>query len=317
MNLPLFSIVLPAYNAEKYIGSTIESILQQTVDDWELIIVNDGSTDFTYQVCQEYSSKDTRIRVISKPNGGVSSARNRGIKEACGKYITFIDADDLPHANYLESLKVSMGEAHMAIFPYLAVDSTEKVRPLDVSSKVKFERFGLCDGYIILSQKGILHPPTAKCYLNRIIKDNKLSFDNSIAMGEDLLFNLSYLEFCETISIGQNPIYNYITSNSVLSKTIRTDYADLQIMFYNKREEFCQRHNIDYSLKPYRYSILYDAYSSIAKAKNISNKEKHDALNRISYSELVKEYLETSVSFGLKECIFRLLLRFPILNKLF
>ncbi len=101
---PLVSIVVPAYNAEDTLKNTVEDILSQTFNDFELILVNDGSTDKTEIICREYSDKDNRIVVLSQKNGGLSNARNNGTKIAKGQYITYIDADDRVESYYLEYL---------------------------------------------------------------------------------------------------------------------------------------------------------------------------------------------------------------------
>lgn len=97
---PLFSVVIPAYNAGKFIIFTIESVLRQTVQDFEIVVVNDGSTDDTLEVLQGIS--DPRLRIVTQDNGGECAARNRGIKEACGQYIALLDADDAWRPNHLE-----------------------------------------------------------------------------------------------------------------------------------------------------------------------------------------------------------------------
>ena len=94
MNRPKISVIVPVYNAEKYLYNCINSILTQTFTDFELLLINDGSKDKSGEICEEYVAKDSRIRVFHKENGGVSSARNLGLREALGEYVVFIDADD-------------------------------------------------------------------------------------------------------------------------------------------------------------------------------------------------------------------------------
>lgn len=94
MNRPVLSIITPVYNVEAWLPACIESVLSQSFQDWELILVNDGSSDRSGEICDEYSARDSRIRVIHKINGGVNTARNTGIQASKGEYITFIDADD-------------------------------------------------------------------------------------------------------------------------------------------------------------------------------------------------------------------------------
>ena len=102
--MPVFSVIIPVYKVEKYISRCIESVLKQSFSDFELLLVNDGSPDKSGIICDEYAKKDQRIKVFHKENGGVSSARNIGIKNACGKYIVFIDSDDEVERNYLECM---------------------------------------------------------------------------------------------------------------------------------------------------------------------------------------------------------------------
>lgn len=103
-NIPLVSIIVPVYNIEKYISKCIESVLSQTFKDWELILVDDGSTDNSGKICDEYALKDNRIKVIHKENEGVTATRDKGVKEAQGEFLFFIDGDDYITDNALELL---------------------------------------------------------------------------------------------------------------------------------------------------------------------------------------------------------------------
>ena len=100
----MVSVILPAYNAEKYIADSIKSVISQSFTDWELLIVDDGSTDSTPRLCDGFASSDPRIRVFHRHNAGVSAARNFGLDSAQGEYITFLDADDILHPEFLSSL---------------------------------------------------------------------------------------------------------------------------------------------------------------------------------------------------------------------
>ena len=100
--LETISIIIPIYDVESYLRKCLDSIIEQSFPYFELLLINDGSTDASAQICQEYVEKDDRIRYFEKENGGVSSARNFGIKHSRGEYITFIDSDDWVEPNYLE-----------------------------------------------------------------------------------------------------------------------------------------------------------------------------------------------------------------------
>jgi len=106
MNLPVFSLIIPIYKVEKYLDKCVQSIINQTYSNIEVILVDDGSPDNCPWMCEEYEKKDTRIKVIHKKNGGLSDARNKGMSLATGKYIIFVDADD-----------------------YIALDTCEKLLP--------------------------------------------------------------------------------------------------------------------------------------------------------------------------------------------
>ena len=99
----MISIIIPVYNAEHYLRQCIESVIAQTFEDWEAILVNDGSKDGSLAICQEYAAKDKRIKVIDKSNGGPSSARNRGLNEAKGEFVYFMDADDWVETKFLDN----------------------------------------------------------------------------------------------------------------------------------------------------------------------------------------------------------------------
>ncbi|MCT4587344.1 MAG: glycosyltransferase family 2 protein [Carboxylicivirga sp.] len=99
--MPFFSVIIPMYNSEQYIGNTLQSVLNQEYDDFEVIVIDDGSTDNGSKVVESFNDK--RIKLVSKVNGGVSSARNRGIKEANGRYIAFLDSDDIWYPNHLKA----------------------------------------------------------------------------------------------------------------------------------------------------------------------------------------------------------------------
>ena len=311
MSQPLVSIIIPAYNAGKYIARTIEGVMRQTIADWELIIVDDGSKDDTPGICDTFASKDSRIRVVHKSNGGVSAARNTGLDEAQGRYITFLDADDFFVPQYLEALTHSIGRAEMSAFPYKEVCSDGELPSAFEEFEPTSEQYTLQEGYILLVKKNLLHSPYCKLFVNEIVTKNVIRFEESVAMGEDLLFNLAYLENVKTLAIGNQKVYYYIRENSQLSRDIRADYAELQIRFYQDKAAFCERHHINYSAAADRFGILYDAFASVAKSQSISKKNKLHSLKNIQDSKMVKDYLQQNSPQSAKEFLFRLMLRAP------
>ncbi len=179
--MPLFSIIVPIYNTEKYLSRCIESILEQTFTDFELILVDDGSTDSSYSICQNYAKDDSRIKVIHKENGGVSSARNIGLEYAKGVYLWFVDSDDYikPTALVDLSVKVLNESSDLVIFN-TTIEGNYKIDGFDAFFETYYFKYVL--GFA----------PWNKLYLREIIEQNNLKFDEEETIGEDLLFNVGY-----------------------------------------------------------------------------------------------------------------------------
>ena len=135
--MPILSIIVPAYNAEKFLEGTVSSILEQTFKEFELILINDGSTDASGLFCDEYAIKDTRIKVFHTENGGVSSARNVGLQNAKGEWICFVDSDDFLQLNFLEVFNKVMDENNESDFNLQGI----KKISADFISEINFKDF--------------------------------------------------------------------------------------------------------------------------------------------------------------------------------
>lgn len=213
------SVVIPIYNAESSLDRCIQSIVSQTYTNIELILVNDGSTDNSLGICNNYATTDPRIVVISQKNSGVSSARNRGIETARNEWITFIDADDYIDNKYIESLaqcanhtnhntliiqghkKISKGElADKVVFPNILLQGTELQ---SVFEKHKIIEYG---------------QPWAKLYNRNLLIEKNIRFNKQISYSEDMLFMLEYILHCNSIKYIEGAYYNYIVDTSILSQ---------------------------------------------------------------------------------------------------
>lgn len=239
----MISIIVPVFNSEKYLEKCISSVLKQTVTDWELILVDDGSTDDSSKLCYKFSQKDSRIRVIHKMNAGVSSARNRGLDEAVGEYIMFIDADDWIDENLCGDLLTAMHQkdnCDLVVGGYTCMKLKEKKKisvdkPLFLSMENNFK-----DYFIKLYKKPLLNTPGSKLYRRSLV--DKERFDTSVKMGEDLLFNFGYLSKCRQIAIVTTVGYMYNQMNNTsATKTFRE--SDLQdvILYCKEGIEFSKR----------------------------------------------------------------------------
>lgn len=194
---PKISIIVPVYNTEQYLCRCIDSVMAQTYTDFELLIIDDGSTDSSGTICDEYAAQDTRVRVFHKENGGVSSARNVGLDNARGEWITFVDSDDYIEENFLKSFEGNLDAD-------LVVGNTVLITfPTGKRTKHHCIPFGcyMDLGHFFSSylSESILRVPWGKLYRTRRLSD--LRFNESVQIGEDMLFNLQYFQKLLTILV--------------------------------------------------------------------------------------------------------------------
>ena len=200
------SVIVPVYNTEQYLPRCIDSILAQTFTDFELILVNDGSTDNSGMICNEYAKKDSRIIVIHKENGGVSSARNLGIDNAKGKYITFVDSDDYILSQYLDNIYTCLikVKADLIFTSYTDIINEEKS-----IVKINYD-FNCLEDYVsFFIINGNFTAPWGKFFSRKIINENSLYFPYNIHRGEDTIFVYNYLLHCKKIYFIADYNYNY------------------------------------------------------------------------------------------------------------
>lgn len=206
------SIIIPVYNNEKYLRPTLQSVLAQTYPDFEVLVVDDGSTDGSLAICQEFAQKDDRLRVIHKENGGVSSARNRGIEEAAGQYIAFVDGDDcIDPEMYTTMITILQDtgadlvdcrvikETQYMPLPYEQGDVEVSGHPLEYLSK---------KGYFIDSSLN-------KVYRRDFIGHTR--FDENISYSEDKLFVTELIFKAKKMALVSNVFYHYIQHGDSLS----------------------------------------------------------------------------------------------------
>lgn len=191
----VFSIIVPVFNRRKYIRRCLDSIMKQSFQDFELIIVDDGSDDGTAKICDEYGQKYTNIRVHHQINGGVSKARNAGLKMAIGKYVLFVDSDDYLPINYLLHL-FSAYEKYGTKFCYFTSFKVHTVNGVKYYQYRKGMGHSVVkkNDFIRLMDKGLFNSVVNKTYEMSIIKKYKIQFPEHIDLGEDLIFNLRYLD---------------------------------------------------------------------------------------------------------------------------
>lgn len=257
----LISIIVPIYNGEKSLHISIESILAQTLPDWELLLVDDGSTDGSGVICDEWVARDSRIRVIHKPNGGVSSARNAGMAVATGIYITFCDSDDYLEPDYLELLLRTAREnpdcGHIwCCFQTVTGYHGENAVP-NYSSDEPLRRYTLRE-YMTLHELWLDTGPCNKLYRMDVIRRAGLRFPEDISLGEDWLFNLAYIDASENdaFAVVTKPLYNYVRGNQEsLDSKYRSDLLDI----YRRLNAACQSYLQRWDVSPDQWDKFYNS----------------------------------------------------------
>lgn len=247
----MITVIIPAFNAEKTISQTLESILAQTYQKLEIIIIDDGSTDNTFNICQEYKISDKRIKVINQSNSGPSAARNLGIELSSGEYISFVDSDDILPKNGLEYLVSSFktnNEIDIVIGSYyknktLIHIPSKKVNNVEIISDLVLSNYIM--GYLC-----------NKLYKSSIIKKNNLRLDESLNYAEDLVFNLEYLLHCFFgMYINENVYYYNYHSNS-LSTSFNKNAISTQLLSYRKAIKILKKENFNNEILN-RYEEVY------------------------------------------------------------
>ena len=244
---PEISIIVPVYQAAATIQLCINSILNQTFTDWELLLIDDGSDDDSLFQCQQMADDDERIRVFAQKHQGVSAARNFGLSNMKGQYVCFIDADDIVESDYLESL-YQYKDFDMVICGYY-VDKTktngelikrEVFLPKDVELKNLNERTSL----IPLFMQGMIHINCNKLLHSNIIKKRKLLY-SPIPINEDYVFMTQYLFFCNSLKTVGAPLYHWVQREGKQSGVsaapsnllqIYNDAHDLTASFFGNKE---------------------------------------------------------------------------------
>ncbi|MCX8966990.1 glycosyltransferase [Erwinia psidii] len=307
----LFSLIVPVYNAAQYLETCIDSILLQSENNYEIIIVDDGSTDNSLVILDKYKN-DERVNVLSKENGGVSSARNYGLNVAKGDYISFVDADDflpeetlatwrsLMQNNISMAVGQSEGYTHDGIrIPNLTSSENSKIlNCADAINDILYfnPKYGVCD----------------KIFRADIINSNSLRFDEKIANFEDLLFVIHYLNLAENrkVVFSDKIIYNYRYSlNSATRTTLKEKHFSFTISFIEIRKYLSPE-----NIKFYYHIFLKITASYISRAMNTQGFSRPFLDEYISlYRVIFRKYFSTGLIFKASTGYLALFYFFPVL----
>lgn len=256
------SIIVPVYNTGDVLLKCVESILMQTYQYWELIIVDDGSQKYTSELCDVCAAKDKRIHVIHKNNEGVSATRNRGLNEVKGEWILFVDADDYVSECYIEKL-IESSDADLVLCGFRSSCGLD-VKPEDNY----WEGKSLNDGVnYLVKDKYLLFTPWCKLFKTSIIKDNDIRFDTSLRLSEDTVFCYQYLNHVNSARTIHYDGYYYDgiwgggkKYNLTLDEVLLLEKAQVTSIININKRFHC---DIDYKYKGYRYSQIQDWYKRL------------------------------------------------------
>ena len=265
----LISIIIPVYNSEKYLKKCLDSILRQTYTNIEIILVDDGSTDNSRIVCLDYMKMDKRIKYIKKKNGGVSSARNVGLKELTGKYVLFIDSDD-----YIDETMVK--KLYDSLTLYDSDMSMCNIYKVDEQGKVFFKTFN-SDKELITGKEcmyNIFNYENAYCYpINKLfnvsfLQKNNIKFDEKLHFMEDFYFVCEVIEKTKKITNNSECLYFYVHRKG---SATHSKFNEKWLSRYDIQKEIIDRYSKDFSIKTrdlFFYDFVMNSMSCYCYCKN-------------------------------------------------
>lgn len=289
--MPKYSIIVPVYNVENCLPKCLDSILRQSYIDFEVLLIDDGSKDCSGQICDQYVLTDSRVKVIHTSNRGVSSARNRGIEEARGKYIVFVDSDDYIDIDYLADL--DSGNEDLIISGLRKLESRNNNAQIVQYSEKVIENVEKMHVEDMVDNKALNYVYT-KRFRYDLIEYYSLRFDEQLNIGEDTLFVAEYLLHVETIRYTSGVFYNYYQNTDNSLSSFKEDYVG-KLMTANDKIQNVLEHRFSNlgeteSWNKRCWSVFYYSIFYILKNWNVTGKQKKRALKKIFSLDKFKSY---------------------------
>ncbi len=298
----MVSVIVPVYQAEKYLKYCVESLEKQTYQNIEIILIDDGSTDKSGNLCDQYAKNNSKIQVIHKKNSGVSAARNSGIQASKGKYILFVDSDDYVESDYIFNMVAAKEKYLIYDNIWCNIQTVSGYKYENCKPNYLYEKdYSVYkkNNIMTLHQMWVDASPCNKLYNVQIIKENNILFDENLSLGEDWMFNLKYLDCVQddNIFIINKPLYNYVRNGKEsLDQGYRKDMLDI----YLKLNKECKYYLDKWKVDEKQYNIFYNSYyysyekvlKNTMKNSNISLNKKCKINNKILASKEFKNTLE-------------------------
>ncbi len=252
----MVSIIVPVYKVEQYLSRCVDSILKQSYSNLEIILVDDGSPDNSGTICDEYAQKDSRVKVIHKQNGGLSSARNTGLDIATGNFISFIDSDDWVDIRFIETLRNVMIETQsdMSACTFCRTKGDFAKRELfDNEPQIVKDKY-----FAIFDEKSYSGYAWNKLYKRDIIEKHRLRFDENIFNGEDFPFTLEYVHNSQKTAFIKQDLYFYFFRIEGIMNSIRLSERFVTLIYAREKALEFLKNNA-----PDCYDICKASYLSI------------------------------------------------------
>ena len=263
------SVIIPIFNSEKTLKKCVDSVRSSTYHALEIILVDDGSTDSSGEICDSLMQTDERIKVFHLENGGVSKARNFGLRIAEGSFVAFVDSDDYVEPDYFEELKRTYTpESQLSVGSVVYVDGVDKRIVSAHEGQVIFQRGSEEDHELFLewNRLFLLYGPVNKLYSKKIIQENHIFFPEDTSYGEDLLFSLQYIACIEVVTYRQKPVYYYVNSggNSLSRKYRENRFENGLRLNLALKQMFESKGFYSAAEEKYVYQRIFDdAYNAI------------------------------------------------------
>lgn len=268
------SVIIPVYNAAKFLSVCLDSLCQQTDSDFEVIMINDGSTDSSQIICEEYAAKDVHFHLLVQDNSGVSSARNLGIEHAQGEWISFVDADDIVEKNYVELFLSQQRKADLTFFPHQSFSSDGQSR--DYRMPASFSTGDEAMEQTILQLKEndqkfeFFGYTWNKFFRASIIREHSIRFRKGLKFREDEVFTAEYCRYITSIATLDIPLYKYrLGTGGLTSKKMNaSDFLELAAL----TEENARYFSFSPLKKYENYRIMYMLYDALLAASSWSER---------------------------------------------
>jgi len=270
-NSMLVSVIIPVYNAEKVLPGCIDSVLNQSYGNLEIILINDGSTDHTGSLCDRYKTMDNRVKVCHQNNAGPSAARNNGIKVAQGTYLMFVDADDHVDTTIVQRLvdAIETNNAGLAVCTYKShlfsngkevATGSFQVESVTISTEqfLSLDKFDMENAQAVRARAHVAGNVWGRLYVLDTIKSNGLLFNTKLTRYEDISFNICYLGYINDIFVSNKELYHYCVNSdqSSLSDRVTKDKFDMLVSSYDAVLHGLGDRKIDYIKYYYSYIIM-------------------------------------------------------------